>query len=161
VVLDCPTLKPGTFTTLDSPPLDKKNRSMNALHKKGFENDNCFVFDSFPRRVKFGKKKRTGCNKSGDRKRVPRDIWPEFIESHDELHTVYRKHGGQIMLLMGNNAEKAWRDIIKDEQIDAVKLEHSEAFDVWAEISKLVFSSLTMKVAEGLGFREKDQSDCD
>ena len=108
---------------------------------KGFKEQNCFAFDSFPRRVKFG-------YKSGVQyqRKVPREIWPQFINSHDELHTEYRKHGGQVTLLMGNNAENAWKDVIATENVEAVRLEHAEAFEIWAEISRKVSFSLWIRL---------------
>jgi len=101
---------------------------MKALMDKGFSNENCFIFDSFPRRVKFG---------SSNRK-IPREIWPEFKVCHDALHREYRRHGGQITLLMGDNAEKAWKEILVSERVEAVKLNHSEGYVVWGEIPRTV-----------------------
>ena len=50
VILDCSPLERG-FTSLDHEILDPKSKSMKALMDKGFGNQNCFIFDSFPRRV--------------------------------------------------------------------------------------------------------------
>lgn len=129
VILDCPTLESQSCTSLDHNVLDPKNQSMKALMGKGFSADNCFIFDSFPRRVKFG---------STITKKNAREIWPEFKVCHDALHREYRRHGGQVTLLMGDNAEKAWKDILRSEHVDAQRLDHSEGFDVWGEISTMV-----------------------
>jgi len=97
---------------------------------KGFGDENCFIFDSFPRRVKFG---------PNVRKKDAREVWPEFKVCHDALHHEYRRHGGQVTLLMGDNAEKRWREILRSERVEAEKLNHSEGFDVWGEISRMVW----------------------
>jgi len=145
VILDCPPLGQGNFTSLDHEILDPKTKSMKALMDKGFTSENCFVFDSFPRRVKLGRKK------------VPREIWPEFKVCHDALHQEYRQHGGQITLVMGDNAEKAWKEILVSERVDAFKLKHSEGLVVWGEISRMV-NFLRYDRSDDLGFRTTDQS---
>jgi hypothetical protein len=164
VVLDCPTLTRGTYTSLDYPVLDPQNNSMNALLEKGFNDRNCFAFDSFPRRVKFGTKERAVANNSRTwQKKVPREIWPEFKSSHDELHKEYRKHGGEVTLLMGDNAYNAWRDVVRTERVDVVELKHYEAFSIWAEIPRTVIvpRKETRRVSDDVGFCETDQSGCD
>ena len=52
----------------------------------------------------------------------------------------YRKRGGAVTLLMGNNAEKAWRDVLNKERVIAEKLFPSAGFDVWGEYSRTVNS---------------------
>ena len=145
VILDCPPLERG-FTSLDHEVLDPKSKSMKALMDKGFSNQNCFIFDSFPRRVKFG---------SNNGRKIPREIWPEFKPCHNALHREYRRYGGQITLIMGDNAEKAWKEILVSERVDAVKLNHSEGFNVWGEISRIV-SSLLFDRSDNLGSKTTD-----
>jgi hypothetical protein len=141
VILDCPTLKENTFTDLNYSVLDPKNRSTKALLEKGFTEEKCFVFDSFPRRVLFPK----GKNPS------PRSLWPDLAACHDHLHKEYRKHGGKVTLIMGKNAERAWMDIIENcknlradiinetfEKFEKERLFLSAGFDVWAERSRFV-----------------------
>ena len=167
VVLDCPTLTQGTYTSLDYPVLDPQNKSMNALLKKGFNDQNCFAFDSFPRRVKIGTNKGAVANDSRTWQKGPREIWPEFKSPHDELHKEYRKYGGQVTLLMGNNAYNAWRDVVHTESVDVVELKHSEAFSIWAEIPQTVIcppppppAKKTRRVSDDVEFCETDKPGC-
>src|SRR5271156_5791051 len=97
VILDCPPLAEGYFTTLDHEVVDPQTKSMKSLIDKGASNENCFIFSSFPRRVKFGS------NYKG--KKVPHEIWLEFKVCHDALHGENYQHGGQITLVMGDTAE--------------------------------------------------------
>jgi hypothetical protein len=144
VIFDCPTLTGKTFTDLDFPVLDPKNRSSSALLEKGFSSENCFVFDSFPRRVFIPK---------SSKKKNARELWPDLAACHDDLHKQYRKCGGKITLIMGRNAERAWRDVIENrnnvqrdllngtyEKLDIERLFLSGGFDVWAERSRFVSS---------------------
>lgn len=126
----------GTCTHLDHPPLDPNNKSMNALLLKGFGSDKCFVFDSFPRRVKIPDRLKRIPERS--RSTNPREIWPEFKSCHDLIHMEYRKRGGAVTLLMGNNAEKAWKNVLDKERVIAEKLFPSASFDVWGEYSRTV-----------------------
>ena len=125
-------MKSGTFQHLLSPPLDSGNKSANLLLKKGFRSHNCFVFDSFIRRV----------NIPGRVKRGPREIWPEFADCYDRLHSKFRALGGLVTLVMGDNAVKAYNDVIRNEHVDKEKLFHTADFDVWAERSRFVSSIL-------------------
>lgn len=50
----------------------------------------------------------------------------------------FRKRGGAVTLLMGKNAEKAWRDVLHTERIDAEELFRSAGFEVWGEYSRCV-----------------------
>ena len=52
---------------------------------------------------------------------------------------------------MGDNAEKAWKEILVSERVDAFKLNHSEGFNVWGEISRTV-SFLLFDRSDDLGF---------
>jgi hypothetical protein len=130
VILDCPTMK--SCTDLNHPPLDPKNKATNALLKKGFRSHYCFVFDSFPRRVKIPLRSKS---------KSAREIWPKFKECHDQFHMEFRQRGGAVTLVMGNNAEKAWRDVLHVERVDAEQLFHSAGFEVWGEYSRCVSSS--------------------
>ena len=53
----------------------------------------------------------------------------------------FRKRGGAVTLLMGKNPEKAWRDVLHRERVDAEELFVSAGFEVWGEYSRCVSSS--------------------
>jgi hypothetical protein len=94
------------------------------------------VFDSFPRRVRFPKLE------VGKKRLPPREAWPQFTAIHDELHRHYRSCGGQITLIMGQNAKKAYENMRGPELecVDTDRLEFSEAFEVWVERPRTVHS---------------------
>jgi hypothetical protein len=128
VILDCPTSKNGTFSHPSAPPLDSANKSASLLLQKGFRTHNCFVFDAFPRRI----------NIPTVLKRNAFEIWPEFANCYDKLHSQYRAKGGLVTLIVGGNAEKAYNAIIRREHAVKEAIFRSANFDVWAERSRFV-----------------------
>jgi hypothetical protein len=53
----------------------------------------------------------------------------------------YRELGGQITLIMGDNAQKAYNEVIRKEHVDKETLFRTAEFDVWAERSRYVITS--------------------
>lgn len=136
VILDCPKITPGAFTHLKSPPLDSGNRSGQLLLNnggKGFTSQNCFLFDTFPRRCNF--KSTLAC-------RSPREKWPALREAHDCLHTYWRSRGGKVVLIMGGNAEKAYNDVAQQDHIEKESVFTTETFNVWVERSQVISFTL-------------------
>lgn len=82
------------------------NESTNTLLKKTFCDRWVFVFDSFPRRVFL--------DSSGDGKSA-RKLWPEYKTIDDELYMSWRRFGGQVTFLLGQNAACAYNKVIKSE----------------------------------------------
>jgi hypothetical protein len=123
IFLNCATVKKGTYTHADWPTLDPENRSTKLLVKKGFHKSFCFVADSFPRRVTL---------KRSDP--WPRELWPKYKTNDDTLHSEYRKHGGEVTVIMGKMAQRAHKDIMEKENIDLELLYKTTGFEVSAEI---------------------------
>jgi len=141
VLLDCPTLKPNTFSHLNAPALDTKNMSTKRLWEKGFRTNNAFVFDTFQRRISVGKPR------LGPKGR-PEQWFPELQEHHDDLHIEYRSKGGSVTLVMGHAARAAYKRILKRQKVRILHLSKRKAFEVWAELTPQVsgvYSSLMMK----------------
>ena len=61
---------------------------------------------------------------------------------HDELHMEYRKRGGKVTLIMGGNALKAYKDVLKKEEMVTESLFTAEAYEVWAERLRTVLHKL-------------------
>jgi len=77
---------------------------MRLLIGKGLAAENCFLFDSFPRRVITPK----------DAEKKPAQVWPEFEENHDDLHIKYREEVVLgVILLLGGAAEKAYNRVVQ------------------------------------------------
>jgi hypothetical protein len=89
--------------------------------KKGFHESFCFVADSFPRRVTL-------------KGRDPRELWRKYKTNDDTLHSEYRKHGGEVTVIMGEKAQKAHKDVMEKENIDLELLYKTIDFEVSAEI---------------------------
>ena len=123
----------GTFAHLKSPPLDPHNSTGQSLWNnggKGFTSRNCFIFYSFPRRCNF--KPTVICPS-------PRDKWPVLREPHDNLHSYWRSRGGKVVLIMGENAERAYDDMVRRDNVLRIAVLKIEAFDMWVERSKVFF----------------------
>jgi hypothetical protein len=134
VILDFPKIKPGTFTHLKSPPLDSGNCSELLLlnkERKGFTSRNCFIYYSFPRRCYF--ESTTACPS-------PRDKWHTLREAHDRLHAYWRSRGGKVVLLMGDNAERAYNDMVRRDNVVKDSVDLGTTFSVWVERSCVFFS---------------------
>lgn len=95
---------------------------------KGFQSRHCFVFESFPRRCDF--KPTSACPS-------PRDNWPNLKGAHDRLHAYWRSRGGKVVLLMGDNAEKAYNDMVRQDKVPKDSLFTGETFDAWVERSRV------------------------
>jgi hypothetical protein len=108
---------------VDSPTLDPKNRSTKLLLKKGFDESFCFVTDVFPRRVAL-----SGC------KDHARKLWPDYKTNDDTLHSEYRKHGGEVTVIMGEKAIPAYEDVVTRENSCLEKLYEIKGWKVWAEM---------------------------
>jgi hypothetical protein len=121
IFLYCATVKKGSYTHADSPTLDLKNRSTKLLVEKGFDQSFSFVADVFPRRVTL-------------RGRDARKVWPNYKTNDDTLHSEYRKHGGEVTVIMGKKAQKAHKDVVEKENIDLELLYKTIEFEVSAEI---------------------------
>jgi hypothetical protein len=156
VILDCPRIKKGTYSHLKSPPLDSKNRSTKLLlakgkcKGKGFSAQNCFLFDSFPRRCNFSPTSATPS---------PRSKWPAFRDVHDQIHAYWRSRGGKVVLLMGENAENAYNDVVQHDGVLRESILSDEALEVWVERSP-VRSSRSIRVLK-IGWKEEHYSNCD
>ena len=131
IIHDYPKMEPGTFSHLKSPPLDSGNPSGHLLMAKGgkgFKTRNCFVFESFPRRCNF--KPTLACPS-------PRNKWPTLRGAHDRLHAYWRSRGGKVILIMGDNAEKAYNDMVRQDNLLKDSVFTTEAFNVWVERSRV------------------------
>ena len=127
-------MAPGTFTHFKSSPLDSGNPSGHLLLDqvgKGFNSRNCFVFESFPRRCEF--KPTLACPS-------PRDKWPTLRGAHDRLHDYWRSRGGKVVLILGDNAEKAYNDMVQQGNVLKDSVFTDETFNVWVERSRVLSS---------------------
>lgn len=125
IILHCPTLSSGSYTSLDSGPLDRKNQTTKFLIDKGFRDSWSFTFDVFPRRIFIPESSRT---------RDARTIYPWFTENHDALHESFRQHGGEITLVMGLNAQEVHKKICKNANRKLRVLFERDGWNVWAEM---------------------------
>lgn len=111
IILDKPTGKEGTYTHLSSPTLDPGNDTTRALMKKCLTSSSCFAFDHFSRRV----------ITSRPRRFTVRNICGEWNHVHDKLHSEYRKLGGKVALIFGDQAFKAYLTVVEKENSVALE----------------------------------------
>lgn len=102
---------------------------MGLLIEKGFSIDNCCVYDIFPRRSTCEKKPKIPKPK----KESPRETWPEFVESHDQLHCDLRGLGGKITLLLGDEALKTYDKVRQRDGLEKVHVITVDDVHVWME----------------------------
>ena len=106
-MMDKPTGKKGSYSHPSSPTLDSANDTTRAMTGKGITSARCFVFDHFPRRV----------TTSSPPKMHVRDICPEWNQVLDDLHSEYRKLGGKVTLILGQQAFKAYLSVAEKENV--------------------------------------------
>ena len=70
----------------------------------------------------------------------PRGKWPTLRDAHDHLHAYWRSRGGKIVLIMGKNAEKAYNDMVRQDNVMKEPINTTETFDVWIERSRVIRS---------------------
>lgn len=74
---------------------------------KGLTRLNSFVIDHFPRRVKVS---RAG-------KLTIRNLCPEWNKVLDKVHSEYRKLGGKITLILGDQTFRAYLSMVRNEDV--------------------------------------------
>ena len=133
IMLDYPRIISDIFGSADSTGFVPGNLSdklslEKSLRAKGFTSDNCFLFYCFPRPCSF-----TPTEVSSS----PRDKYPALRISHDKLHAYWRSRGGKIVIIMGNNAMKAYTDMVRRDNVLKEEISSVEAYDVYVERSRV------------------------
>lgn len=99
-----------------------------SLRGKGFTSETCFLFYCFPQACNF-----TPTNAYPS----PRERWPNLRTVHDKLHAYWRSRGGKIVLIFGDNAMKAYNDMVRRDNVLKERLFAAEAYEVYVERSRV------------------------